>query len=763
MLEKLVQLKNIGTFADYSAAGDVQFRKLTLLYAENGRGKTTLCDLLRSLQTGEAGYLEGRRTLGAQDPPTAHLRADGQSLRFQNGAWNGAYPKLEIYDSTFVHDNVYAGDYVDHEQKKNLYRIIVGEHGVRLAREVEALDAASRDAQRDLNTRKGAVAALVPTGMTLEAFLDLQPDDAVDTKIAEKEREIAALQSSADIRGKDKLSPLALPSLPPALVDTLAKTLPDVSADAERQVQAHIAAHLRDTSSHAWLSQGMRYLEASTACPFCAQDISGNTLVAAYQSYFSAGYAALKDEVAAIDRKTEDSLGHARLLPIQATLGANATLASFWSQFVTVDLPELSFDDIRSPLDSLRASARRLLGEKARAPLEPIGPSEELTAALAAYTAISEAVRTYNPRVEAANAGIVAQKTRASTGNLEAEQRALQTLQAIKARYEPRATDACQQYQGAVAAKTTIEQQKSRAKESLDQHSTQVLARHEDAINELLDLFGAGFRIVDVSRRYAGGSASSTYRLLINNVPVELGYSRTAIDSPAFKNTLSAGDRSTLALAFFIAKLNHDPALSEKTVLFDDPFNSQDRSRRTRTQQQVCKILDRAAQVVVFSHDPAFLQLIWNECGLTDRKPLQLFRLGTRNTGISEWDISEATRGDYFENHKTLTLYLHEGSGAPRHVVRCIRPLLESYLRFKLPRQFRDDDWLGDMIGAIRDSDAGSPVAQAKAILDDLGDINQYSRTYHHDQNPAGADTEPISDGELTGYVRKTLDLVGGF
>ena len=49
MLEKIVQIKNIGRFRDYAASGDVTFRKLTLVYAENGRGKTTLCVILRSL------------------------------------------------------------------------------------------------------------------------------------------------------------------------------------------------------------------------------------------------------------------------------------------------------------------------------------------------------------------------------------------------------------------------------------------------------------------------------------------------------------------------------------------------------------------------------------------------------------------------------------------------------------------------------------------------------------------------------------------
>jgi hypothetical protein len=40
---------------------------------------------------------------------------------------------------------------------------------------------------------------------------------------------------------------------------------------------------------------------------------------------------------------------------------------------------------------------------------------------------------------------------------------------------------------------------------------------------------------------------------------VVLGDSRTPIDRPSFKNTLSAGDRAMLALAFFLAHLEREP------------------------------------------------------------------------------------------------------------------------------------------------------------------------------------------------------------
>lgn len=52
-LKKVVSIQNVGRFHNAIVAGDVEFRKFTLIYGENGRGKTTLCAILRSLQSGK--------------------------------------------------------------------------------------------------------------------------------------------------------------------------------------------------------------------------------------------------------------------------------------------------------------------------------------------------------------------------------------------------------------------------------------------------------------------------------------------------------------------------------------------------------------------------------------------------------------------------------------------------------------------------------------------------------------------------------------
>ena len=46
-------------------------------------------------------------------------------------------------------------------------------------------------------------------------------------------------------------------------------------------------------------------------------------------------------------------------------------------------------------------------------------------------------------------------------------------------------------------------------------------------------------------------------------------------------------------------------------------------------------------------------------------------------------------------------------------------------------------------------------------ILDELEELNLYTRRYHHGEDPNNAAIEPVSAEELQGYVHQTLRLVG--
>src|SRR5262249_11247303 len=155
MLRKLISIKNVGRFLSYSAAGDVELKRYNLLFAENGRGKTTLCAIFRSLHSGEAAIIQGRRTLGAPAAPEVRiLLGDGQTAMFATGAWNQTVPSFAIFDSTFIAENVYSGDAVEIGHRKRLYGVIVGKEGADLARRIDELDDLSRQKATEIREKR---------------------------------------------------------------------------------------------------------------------------------------------------------------------------------------------------------------------------------------------------------------------------------------------------------------------------------------------------------------------------------------------------------------------------------------------------------------------------------------------------------------------------------------------------------------------------------------------------------------------------------
>ena len=144
MLRKIVSIKNVGRFASYGASGDVELKRYTLIFAENGRGKTTLCALLRSLLSGDRTPIIGRTTLGGPGAPMSEILTTSGMITFRQGAWSATVPEIAVFDSTFISENVYSGDVVDLGHRRNLYSVIVGKQGVDLATQIELLDGKSQ-------------------------------------------------------------------------------------------------------------------------------------------------------------------------------------------------------------------------------------------------------------------------------------------------------------------------------------------------------------------------------------------------------------------------------------------------------------------------------------------------------------------------------------------------------------------------------------------------------------------------------------------
>lgn len=757
MLQRVIRIRCVGRFQNCAAVGDVTFRRYTLIFAENGRGKTTLCAILRSLSTNAPGIIAGRKTLGSADQPMIELLLGTGNVRFDSGSWSGQFSDIAIFDGTFINENVFAGDIVDTDQKRNLYRIIVGAPGVTLAKEINDLDGASRAKSTEIRENRGAIQRFVPPGMTIEAFLALPEDPAIDDKIQAREQELAAVNRAAALQQRAGLTALIVPAIPASLAEILAKTMPNVAADADRRVAQHIAEHRMQSGGEAWLAQGLEYAR-DAKCPFCEQSLEGIALIEAYKVFFGEGYRSLRNDVTALKNRVDNALRESVAAAIEHTLAQNDSSVEFWQQYCTFDQPRFDARErVQQVFAGIRQAALDLLSRKEAAPLDAVAPDEKFTNAVEFFEELSQLVAAYNGAVAAVNAAIDATKRATQTANVRDVEDVLGRLRAQKARHTAEVRALCELDARLQPEKDSLEAQKASARERLDAHTQQVIEQYGQSINRYLERINAGFRITSPTHNYRGGTPSTSYQILINQTPVDLGGEDTPLDRPSFKNTLSAGDKSTLALAFFLAQLEQDARRARKVVVFDDPFSSLDSFRRNQTAHQVFRCGETCAQVVLLSHEPQFLKLVWDRVTAADRKTLQLARIGEENTTIVEWDIEKALQARYRADIDALQRFVANAEGENREIIQKLRPVLEGYCRTLYPTQFLDQDTLGVIVGKIRAVGAGHPLW---SIADDLDEINTYCRRYHHAENPAAA-TEPIDDAELRGYARRTLTLVG--
>ncbi|MBU0488810.1 MAG: hypothetical protein KKD31_12755, partial [Bacteroidetes bacterium] len=141
MINKVIHIKNVGKFTDYSVnttpTWNGEFRPITLVYGQNGIGKTTFTSILKSLKENDA-LLYQLRTFGTLNSPEVSIKFDDHPapIKYSNAEWDTNFPIIEIFDIHFINDNVYTGFEILPQHKKNLFEIIIGQEGIRLKKEI---------------------------------------------------------------------------------------------------------------------------------------------------------------------------------------------------------------------------------------------------------------------------------------------------------------------------------------------------------------------------------------------------------------------------------------------------------------------------------------------------------------------------------------------------------------------------------------------------------------------------------------------------
>ncbi len=761
MLEQLNLLRNIGQFDSINPGAQLAFAALTLIYAENGRGKTTLSAVLRSLAIGDPALIQERRRLGAAHAPHVILHLGGARYTFQNGTWSANFPSLSVFDDAFVAANVCSGLEIGAEHRQNLHELILGAQGVVLNRELQRHVQAIEEHNRRLREKADAIPAAVRGNLGVDAFCELAEVENAAERIEETGRRLAAARSAEAIQQQAVFAPLELPEFDiDAIDEVLGRSLADLDASAARQVQRHIEK--LGGGGEAWVAKGVELIpvtsqgENGEVCPFCLKGLEGSAIIEHYRAYFGAAYVELKSDTSDLQQSVESLHGGEVPAAFERAVRIASEGRQFWSAFT--DVPEINIDTaaVARAWRRAREAVRAVLAAKQAAPLEPSALDAAAQEAIAAYRAEREAVISISASLVAVNGELAVIKEQAQTANVAALQSDLAQLKASESRHCADVAPLCQTYLDEKEAKAETERQRTTARVALDAYRQNIFPRYQDAINAYLQRFGAGFRLQGMASVNNRGGSAVNYAVLINQNQVPL----TAAGAPCFRSALSSGDRNTLALAFFFASLDQDPGLADRIVVIDDPMTSLDEQRALVTVQEIRRLAGRVRQVIVLSHFKPFLLKVHEDAPRQLGRAAMLIRRGAACSEIAAWNITGDTVTEHDRRYARALSYLAAADPAiERQVASDLRPMLESYIRVVFPDVFPPGSLLGPFCN-LCDQRVNSP----DQILDaqdtqELRDLLDYANLFHHDTNPAWQ-TENINDQELASYAQRVVDFL---
>lgn len=756
MLERIEQIQGVGLLHEANGK-PFKFHKATLIYAENGRGKSTLASVLRSAATGDGSLISRRATVDGTQQPNIILQFDsGHKVFFGSGVWSEARPELLVFDSDFIENNVYSGGAVNTGHRKNLLEFALGEQAVTARKDVDnsTIEAqTASDGVKQLTTQLSGY----HQGVTFSVFEKLAVVNNAEEQIEALQKRVLAANSIESIAKRPVPSLVAEPPLNlDALFALLRTSLEDVQEDADKIVRSHVMT-LGSADAEAWVSQGQGF-DDSVKCPYCGQGTVGSDLIRAYRTHFNEAYSDLKKKVAQIDNGISARTGSLVLETFAQGVCLANTVAAGWDDHVKVGSVFFDKEIAASILLELQSRLQQLASQKQASPADAIGSEQDKSIAEELWMALLQLMRKANEQITTATTTIEAFRGKLATENVQQLHAQIQNLQLGKRRHTTEVLELFGKLKLARSNSDVTDKRKKDARDKLDALMKSTLKQYEGSINALLKKFGASYSIEKMDANFRGGAPRSEYGLLLRGKSISLEGG-----PPSFATALSEGDKRTLAFAFFVASTLNDPKISQRVVVIDDPMCSLDINRKQHTKTVLKQIFSKAEQMIVLAHDPYFIRDLHSVLSQKNAFPISIFQLQYTHGGYSDFaniEIDRECESAYYKHHRLLMDFVGGQSSDNAPVAKAIRPLLEGYLHRRFPGLVPRDLMFGQVVSFIKDAKAPHPVVFAQDLVDELQEVNDYAGQFHHDTNPGNADTALIVPTELRAFSERALNIV---
>ena len=761
MITKCKRIKNVGKFYDYAAKGDgLDWHKNTFLFAPNAYGKSMLVNVLRSLRENDPKLIRGRKTLGSVAAPEAVIVVDGANHFFNGTKWDRPFPDIQIFDAPFIHANILAQE-IEHQHKKNIHKIIIGAQGIILAKELADLKAEEKGKSREVTD---LVKRFTAAGFTLslDAFLAVPAAEeaAVGPRIQKLEQDLRSKESEGQVRGLGFPQGMSAPTYDVlALKSLVAQKLAAAHEAAEKRVLAHIDRNFKNkAAAKEFIRQGLDLVQAD--CPFCGQDLKSATdLLKAYREFFDDAFRKYQQNLASQAVALANWNLDNNLTALVSAHNANLATLNQWEPYLGAEaLPDMagSVKTFRPKLTGLKAKVQGELEKKQKDPNADADLSH-FDALATELDALKTAVAAYNSAVAAFTEKAKQYVANLPKSDVASIRDAITKEEEIKKRFAPEWKTWATDYPKAKKEANDLLTKKNAKQKELEDYTKSIFDTYQKRINGLLLSLGADFAVTDLTGKTdeRANESYSDFGFLILEKKVLISVRQD--DAPCFKNTLSEGDKSTLAFAFFMAAMEKMPELDKQIVVFDDPLSSLDDTRREATARLLLELTPKLNQLCVCTHKKDFLGMLFDK--MPDNKVLQVRSDKANGSRLEPFDVEEDRKSDLARMIDGMQRYVVEDFGpTPETMQGDIRRIFEIVLKTKYYRALTPDIRAKKGFAKLLETLFGAALLDA-ALKPKLFDLCTVTNGPHHGEI-VDAPSKKLTRDELIPLIREGLNLL---
>ena len=781
MIKKIEKIKKLGIFDNYSWKCSKEFNRYNICFGFNGSGKSTLSNFFNLITT-NGNFSAAQKEELFNDIKTTE---NGSEVKFKS---NLTYPtkpnqenkKIYVFNSNFIANYVYDGT-VGKMSKFNVKETVLEDPTIKklntdietkatekINKEAEKLKIAEKfdETKRKYNAvyrehfpKRQLRVVDFPSVSNLPKQSKTEIEKLITQKIAEYKLSEKQAELESDISEISELSfekiSIDLEKISELLEESAKENATDNLTEKIELYKKEVDEEKRG-KVEPWFKLGKQLLTISKEkdnkhCPVCNTDLttSIDSLIAEFADYFDKSYLDFVDELKRIKEVVDTAIESIKTNETNSK--SIETYGEKYDKFIEIKFPELEQAEIKTDLSDLQQHIISKQGNSSKKTTIDIEPIKTL-------------IETYNNNI----AKLKSFKDNTLTNLRNQKIDPTKIDREIRDRY----TDLIYLDLNGTEGEKRIEKFHT---------ATSEISTISTAISELTDKKVQRLKGLKMEAKKVGeylaklGITHFTIDLREgeeeNNILIK--YKGDDEIKKRLQNTLSAGEKTTLAFAYFMSKVATEVTNKGQTIIvIDDPISSLDDNRLYSTAFLIHDEFKNFKQLFVFSHNMLFLKYI-NPFFKKNEKGTYLINKGS----IEDLPASlENFQSPYFYMLESVVNFKSEAEpdyeDARKFLPNYIRRILETFFSFKYAQLSRKinknqspglDDFINDTIDFENLPENVIGNITKTTIKNKLSNLNKICDGHSHGNMQQLDECNFISDETLKEIATDTLDIIEFF